>query len=315
MAKGMFSQGVALLTDGTTTIGNLKQALEHHNAKIAKEVPGGEHWEFSGDSLIIPFLPQVNGYAAVDVVNRPWPDDMGDPKASPFLFGAWTMGHFGPFAFPGSLERAGQHSWTWAGGRTVAQGHRGFVRMRTSYTFGAADDAPVLPTEYDPVNEMMFLSRVTVALLGAPGVLCYFNPNGEVLRDRKSFVDFWKPCTAAGKIPLQLWSNVRLFKVNDRLTLMDTVGHAQLDVRDVEAVFPTDRYNPRDVDYYLRNVAHYLLDLGRDIETGEAIDGPGETNLSWTVEQVDQSPISPPRRLLRLYPKDQAAQVRAALAD
>ena len=40
-----------------------------------------------------------------------------------------------------------------------------------------------------------------------------------------------------------------------------------------------------------------------DRTPGEQIDGPGESNLSWTLEVLDQGVIEPPRRVLRLYAK------------
>ena len=76
---------------------------------------------------------------------------------------------------------------------------------------------------------------------------------------------------------------------------------------------PFDQYDPSNVDYYLRNVTHYLLGLGRSLKTGEEIDGPGESNLSWTMEVLDQGVVPPPRRVLRLFPKAIRAAVRQAL--
>jgi hypothetical protein len=161
---------------------------------------------------------------------------------------------------------------------------------------------------------MMFLSRAVVALLKAPGVICYFNPNGEVLRDYTSFRQVWDPCNQQQKMPLPLWMNIRFFNLSDKLGLMDTVGNGQLEVRDVEAVFPSAQYDPVDIDYYLRNVTHYLLGLDREMQSGEDIDGPGESNLSWTMEVLEQGAIEPPRRALRLYPKASSKAVRAALS-
>jgi hypothetical protein len=162
---------------------------------------------------------------------------------------------------------------------------------------------------------MMFLSRMVVALLTAPGAICYFNPNGEVLRDLPSFRELWDACTEQDGIPLALWMNIRFYNLNEGLGFMDTVGNAQLDVRDVEAVFPKDKYDPRDVHYHLRNVTHYLLDLDREIRTGEEIDGPGESSLSWIVDVLDEGAIEPPRRVLRLYPKADREAVCGALKD
>jgi hypothetical protein len=42
---------------------------------------------------------------AIDTVDRPWPDDMGDPKENAEVFAAWSMGHFGPYTYPGGLQR------------------------------------------------------------------------------------------------------------------------------------------------------------------------------------------------------------------
>jgi hypothetical protein len=314
MAKGLFTQGVSLLTDGQTTLEQVKAALGREGFEIAKESPAREHWAFGGPTLVVPFRPDVNGYAAVDVVDQPWPDEMGDPQADAMTFGAWSMGNFGPFAFPGSLARAQQHAWAWEPGRTVPDGHDGFIRVRISYVFGAGDDAPVVPEQYDAIEELMFLSRAVVALLKAPGILCYFNPNGEVLRDDASFHEVWDPCTQRELLPLPLWMNIRFFNLSDELAFMDTVGNAQLDIRDVEAVFPIAAYDPGAVDYYLRNVTQYLLGLDRELQTGEAIDGPGESNASWTMEVLDQGLVDPPRRVLRLYPKASRKAVQKALS-
>jgi hypothetical protein len=314
MAKALFTQSVCLLTDGRTSLEDVKSALQGQDFEIVRETPSQKDWCFGGPTLIIPFLPEVNGYAAVDVVGQPWPDAMGDPKSDPVTFAAWSMGQFGPFAFPGGLARARQHAWAWEAGQTVPEGHCGFIRIRMSYAFGAGDDSPVLPEDYDPVPEMNFLSRAALALLEVPGVLCYFNPNGEVLRDHASFRELWTECEKQKEIPLPLWINVRFFNLNERLGLMDTVGNGQLDLQDLEAIFPHAEYDPADIDYYLRNVTHYLLELDRGIRTGEAIDGPGESELSWTTEALEKGIVPPPRRILRLYPKAHRKAVREALA-
>lgn len=108
--------------------------------------------------------------------------------------------------------------------------------------------------------------------------------------------------------------NIRFFHLSDEFSFMDTVGNAQLDIRDVEAVFPKPGYDPARVDYYLRNVTHYLLDLDRELRTRETIDGPGESDLSWTMDVLDESLAAPPRRVLRLYPKAQQKAVRKLLS-
>jgi hypothetical protein len=314
MPKGMFTQVMCLLTDGRTTIEDVKSALLEQAFEIVKQTPPGKNSSFGGPAFIVPFLPAVNGFAAVDVVSESWPDSMGDPKSDPMRFGAWAMGGFGPFAYPGGLNRARQHSWGWQPGRTVPESHRGFIRFRVSYVFGADAKAPVLPKAYDPLAELHFLSRMVLAVFQVPGVLCYFNPNGEALYDCTSFRKIWNACREQEKLPLPLWVNVRFFSLNDHFAFMDTVGNRQLDVSDVEAIFPQAECDPGDIGYYLRNVTHYLLEPGTEIKIGESIDGPGETDLSWTAEALDNGMIQPPRPILRLYPKSCRKAVQSALA-
>lgn len=314
MPKGFFSQGVCLLTDGRTAISDVRSAVEKAAFHIHKEVAANDLWSFSGPAVVIPYRAAVNGGVTIDVVNHPWPDAMGDPKSDPMTFGAWGWGYFGPFTYPGSLGRALQHASGWEAGRNVAPLHRGFIRIRSSYVGGAAADAPCLPEDYDALDEMGFISRLVITLGTVPGVLCYFNPNGEVLWDMSSFASTWDDATKQQKVPLLLWMNVRLFHVDRVFGFMDTVGNAQLDVRDIEVIYPVKRYDPGIIDYYMGNVTHYLLDLGREIQTGEAIDGPGENALSWTAVACDQGIMSPPRPVLRLYPKADAAPIQKALA-
>ena len=167
-----------------------------------------------------------------------------------------------------------------------------------------------MPQDYDPLVELVVLNTLVLPLFKVPGVLCYFNPNGEVLRDRATFREYYKGCKEQEKTPIALWSNVRFFNVNDRIGLMDTVGNGQLDLQDVEAVFPKAKYEPEVIDYYLRNVSLYLLGLDRSMQSGEEIDGPGETNLSWMTEVLKEGASPPPRRVLRLYPKALESEVR-----
>ena len=313
MAKGIYSQGVCILTDGQRSIDDAAAALQAAEFEIVKRTEAQQDWRFGGPTLVVSYRPEVNGYIAVDVVNQPWPDSMGDPKSDSMLFGAWSMGQFGPFTFPGGLARAAQHNWNWEGARTIADKHRGFLRIRVSYGFGASGNAPVMPEDYDAVDELDIISQIVLALLAMPGAICYYNPNGEVLRDRDSFSEVWEACVEQEKLPFPLWTNVRFYNLTPSLRLMDTVGNHQLDIPDVEAVFPQARYQPGDVDYYLRNVTHYLFGLDREMQSGEEIDGPGESDLGWTTQATDAL-VQPPRRVLRLYPKANQPEIQKALA-
>lgn len=314
MPKGLYSQTMCLLTDGSLTVEDVKRALRRGGYPILKEVSQQQDWCFGGVGVVIGYLPEINGLVSIDVVNKPWPDSMGNPKTDATTFGAWSMGQFGPFTFPDGLVRSKQHAWVWEEGRAVADSHQGFIRARMSYIFGGDAERKCLPDNYDPIAELQFLSKLMLSLFETRGALCYFNPNGEVLLDQAGFSDVWNPCCEQSLLPLPLWSNIRFFNVNDDFALMDTVGNHQMDIPDIEAIFATDEYDPADVDYYLRNVTHYLLDTDREIHSGEAFDGPGETNLSWVVDCREEAVVAPPRRAIRLFPKHHRQQIEAALA-
>ena len=142
MAKGMFTQGVSILLERAVTLDEMETALAGFDVRGRRD--GAGDWAFGGPTLIVAYRPDANGMVAVDVVDRPWPDHMGDPDKEPMVFGAWTMGNFGPFAFPDGLARASQQSWTWPEGPAVAERHKAFLRIRSSYAFGAGDDDGVL---------------------------------------------------------------------------------------------------------------------------------------------------------------------------
>src|SRR5437879_5866909 len=110
MHKGIFSQTLCILTEKAATARTMLDALGDFPV-LGQPKPTSD-WQFGGDpSVVLSFRPNVNGKVAVDYVGQKWPDDMGDPKHDYMTFGAWAMGHFGPFTYPGGLARAGQHSW------------------------------------------------------------------------------------------------------------------------------------------------------------------------------------------------------------
>jgi len=300
MPKGLFSQGVSVLLSRPTTLDELAPLLR--DFPIAKRNDEGSG-HMGGPSWLIPFRPEVNGYVSVDLQDHPWPDHMGDPERETELLAAWSMGGFGPFAFPGNLERTGQQAWGWQEAGALAQRHRAFLRVRSSYIFGAAGEAPVLPGDYRPLEELHFVTRVARALLDHPAELLYFNANGEKLLDAAHLDEALAYHARHDLPPLEVWSNVRLFNASDGWLLMDSVGMAQLDCRDGEACFPRDAYQPQAVDAFLRNASVYLLERGDVIKDGDTMPGPGEIN--WRARHVEEGVCPPPHRpLLRWFPLD-----------
>ncbi|GED71854.1 hypothetical protein BRE01_55560 [Brevibacillus reuszeri] len=303
MPKGLYSQGVAILLSKSVTIQQIAEALQQKFA-IMNVNESSEQWVFSGPSLLIPFRPEDNGYIQVDVVDRQWPDEMGDPAGDTMLFGAWTMGFFGPFTYPNNLERAAQQAWGYPEGRQAAAEHTAFIRVRSSFTLGQTDEqAPVLPEDYDPFTELLALNSVSETLLQMPESLCYFNPNGESLASADTMQEMKQRFEEIELPPLELWSNVRLFNLPEDWLMMDTVGMLQLDAIDHEAIFHGQMYDPNEVASFLRNIANYVYENGPVIKDGDTTDGPGE--IYWKGVLLDESLTNPPRQVIRWYPLDE----------
>lgn len=300
MPKGFFSQGIAVLFESAPSRAQIREALEPA-FEIAREDDGGDGWAQGGDGLIVTYRPDVNGYANVDVVARKWPDHMGDPTTEPELFAAWTFGHFGPNAYPGNLERAAEHNLTWEGAKAATDKHAAFVRVRLSYVFGAGDDSPLLPDDAEPRDELKFLYGIAGKLLKLPGALALFNPGGEVLCELETLDRALQWASDNELEPLDVWSNLRFFQLDDSWSLMDTVGGAQLDLPDIEAVFQPGKNDPNEVAALLRNITGYLIEAGNVIEDGHTVDGPDDA--SWIVHVFENSLSSPPRDVLCILPE------------
>lgn len=300
MPKGLFSQGVAILLAKPIALDELVPLLNRFGT--VSRAKGSDSWEIGGESLVIRFRPEANGGAAIDAVSRPWPDSMGDSKTEAALLCAWSMGHFGPFTYPGNLARAIQQSWSWPEARTQATRHQAFIRIRTSYIFGAGPQAKCLPPDYNSRDELEFLIKVVLALLEHPQSICYFNPNAELLLDRTVLDRSLHLASQEKRPPLDAWSNIRLFNIDEQWLLMDTVGMQQLDTLEHEACFRRDRCQPNDVALFLRNLSLYVLGKGDVIADGHTADGPANTR--WRAQHCENSVSSPPRRVLRWLPCD-----------
>jgi uncharacterized protein DUF4261 len=302
MAKGYFTQCAVVLLEAAPRMAQVQELLRAFPQDGVRTNPD-PGWMGGPEALVLPFRPEANGLIVVDWLESPWPDGMGDPQADPILFGAWSMGFFGPFTFPGSLERAVQHAWGWQDAGPTVQRHQAFLRVRSSYAFGAKDDDPIFPEDYDPLPELEQVTEITRALLSLPEALCYFNPGGETLHTAAALEESLDHHADHDLPPFDIWSNIRFFNVEEgRWLMMDTVGMGQLDVEDHEACFPRGAFEPNDVAWFLRNAVLYLLRSGPVVKAGDTMNGPGEVN--WQAQTSEESLIAPPRRTLRWFPLD-----------
>ena len=102
--------------------------------------PGeGEHgWALCGPGRT--FALRSGAFLVVDIVDRPWPDDLAAAQRVPAIGSAWRVGAFGAVATPGALARASDQPWMWDGTAALKQ-HRAFVRIRTTHAFASEDAA------------------------------------------------------------------------------------------------------------------------------------------------------------------------------
>lgn len=298
MAKGLFSQGVTVLLSQSVSIHQIKEVLEQ-KFEIMNVNEVSENWEFGGPSCMISYRPEVNGYITVDIIDRPWPDHMGDPKEEARLFGAWSMGHFGPHTYPGNLDRASLQAWEYPDAKLAADSHVACIRIRTTYVAGHVhEDAPILPEDYDSFPELLQVTSVSRELLRLPQAICYFNPGGECLASDALIDELFERYEQTNLAPMELWSNIRMFNLpQEDWLVMDTVGMQQLDVQDQEIVFDRNLYDPNEAADFLRNIANYVMQNGPVIQDGDTIDGIGGVN--WKVSMCEEGLSQPPREVLR----------------
>lgn len=303
MAKGFFTQGVFLLLEHAVSLDQVEAALAPR-ALVRRGAAAQNVW-MGGEALVTRMASHPAGAVLIDVLDAPWPDAMGDPKTAFDLFGAWSLGHLGPFTFPGNLERALQQPTLLERAKERVAGHRALLRLRTSYVLGGGPDTPVFPTPYHPRAELEELTELALALLALPGAVCLFNPGGEVLHSGDSLRQTLDVHRERGLPPLFAWSQVRLLRPGELAPgwlVMDSVGMAQVDVLDHEACFAEEAYDVDEVARFLRNAAAYVLEHGEVIRDGHTMDGPG--GRRWRAWSLEASLAPAPRRVLRWLPED-----------
>lgn len=304
--KGYFTQGVALLLKAAPTLEALEQILGHFGP--TRRTSPAPHWAIGGSglSLRLPHdLPgggeQGPGLLIADILDRPWPDDMGDPQTAPELFNAWGTAHFGPYCWPRSLERALECAWFVENAKTAVPAHQACVRLRITYLNRADDKAQMFPEGYDAHLELQILADVIGALFDLPGTICYFNPGGELLMERGPFLDKLAFDRQKKILPADLFCNIRVVPLPDNAMLVDTVGLDQFDLTDQEAVFPRGKVRPEEAANFLFSVAHFLNAKGDLIRNNHSMDSSRE--MRWIAHPMTEALLAPPRETLRWIPQ------------
>src|SRR2546423_5723003 len=98
--KGLFTQGAMVLTERVVDADSVERALGPFTVGKRRPAEGEKNWISGYPMWLVPHRREVNGLIIVEIVDAPWPDDMGDPRSPDesrqMLFGAWSMGFMGP---------------------------------------------------------------------------------------------------------------------------------------------------------------------------------------------------------------------------
>lgn len=294
MPKSLHTQGFAVLFGARPPAEALAAALGVPTLAVPTRADG-----WIGDAPWARLPLPLGGALVVESYARTWPDGMGDPKAEPELFAAWSMGFFGPFAYPQGLGRAVEQARHWPAARAAVDAHRAFVRVTTTYA-GRGPDEPVIPAQYDAAAELRAVLPVLARIATIPGALAVYASSGEALFPAAPYGRLLEKAAEGGRVPLELLSNVRFANLGPSgWFLMDTIGLGQLDRTDVEACFPRSDLDPNAVATFLRNVSFHVLAHGDTIETGHTVEGPGG---AWRAVRAEQAIYTPPRPTIRLFP-------------
>ncbi|HZX97162.1 MAG TPA: DUF4261 domain-containing protein [Myxococcales bacterium] len=273
-----------------------------------EQAPGDLGWAICGPGTVVDLRGE--GFAVVDVVDRPWPDDLEAARTMPALGGAWRAGAFGPHSRPGALARALDQLEEGSQAAAVAD-HGGFVRLRTAVV---VEDGPPQPRPGGPAYDLLSLTELAESFLPLPDALALFVPAGEALRSRGQVEQGMSRKVGTAPLPIELWSSVRAIALPPagglRWLLMDVVGMNQLGLPDQEAVFAAGQEQPEAVEPMLRNACLHLI--SGSLPAGSTSDDA--RGRRWRASAASGI-VSPSRPVLRWLPEESARPPEAALAS
>lgn len=286
-----FTQSAYALTQAALTLDELETALAAFE-QIDTLEPAA-HWAGGGEGVVIRGA-HANMRITIDIVDSPFVDDLvGTDDA--MLQAVWQAGGLGPDVANHSLSSAGKQSWLWPMAGAAVRAHNSFVRFRVSWL---SDDGEVVedPGDRNPIEELTFLTLAVAAVLAVEEkVVCYFNPNGESLRS----IEFVHAALAhhgeTGEVPVDVWCNLGLERLDGDRVRMRSVGMRQLDLPEVAAEFKEGSVALETVDGFLRDVLAYLVVAGDVIEDGHTVDGPeGDWQARIDKAGLTFTPVRPP---------------------
>lgn len=128
----VFVETMVLLLKSAPTIDELKAVLGEFTINKVRE-EGEDTWEHCGPAIFLEYREECFGQYVIDIVDRPWPDELDYDKPDSKLHRAWREGCFGISTCPGALDRAKEQSWIWPEAREAIKEAKAFLRVRTTF--------------------------------------------------------------------------------------------------------------------------------------------------------------------------------------
>ncbi|QDU78010.1 hypothetical protein Pan97_50890 [Bremerella volcania] len=282
MSKAVHTQALALLTKRVFSLKEIQEQLEAGELSCTIEQADDEN----SVRTLQGKLPSDGPIVAIEIVEAPWPAKI-EPEQD-----------LGPFSYSGALERACKFNVNWTKAAEVAAQHQGvvLVRMRNETS------EPSTATEV--LTQLMALAKVSLSIGLLPDVAGYFCPGGEIFVPVEVLDEILQASKVAGFPPLDLFANLRLSWLDDRWIIFETIGNAQLGLRDFEVYADSKQHDLNDIAAWLRRWSWQHLQAENALEDGSVASGPGEG--SFDVVYADDALLPPKRPVIRLIAQDEA---------
>lgn len=291
-----FSQGITILCSQAPDLGALRLLLERHGYVITAMEESSEWPEMQGPCLTLNADSDNKATCWVDICDFPWPDDLGTTGEPTQVTTAHAMGAFGPFAYPGALERAMQVPG-YEEATNPARSHRAFVRMRIIRLPLGSDESPdEMMGDPDPLRELPFLIQLAAKVGELPEAGVFFNPNSELLLTFARIHHILSVADEQKTFPLEPFCRYRGCRVDETWSVVDSIGMAQLGLRDFEFAWPGTDVTRQEQIGFMLDLLHYQVDKAAHIAGGHSTDGP--KGKIWYAEERAASCMVPPRQVL-----------------
>jgi len=282
MSSAVTTQALAVLTQRAFTLEEIQTQLDA--GKFPSEIK--EANDALGRRALHGTLPDGGPAVLIEVIDSPWPDAREAEQ------------DLGPFSYRGALQRACRFNVNWTQADEAADKHRGVVLVRML----SGPSEPSSPVEV--LTRLVALAKVTLAIGTLPDVSGYFCPGGEIFVPVEVLEEILQASKVAGFPPLDLFANLRLSWLDDRWVIFETIGNAQLGLRDFEVFADSEQHDLNEIASWLRRWTWQHLRPEKAFEDGSIAEGPGQARFD--VIFAEDALLEPKRPVIRLIAQDEA---------